>query len=251
MSVIYQDKVRISPTAIIEEGVEIGAGTSIAEHVIIRKGTKIGKNCKIFPYAVLGEEPQDKSYKGEETGLIIGDDNIIREFVTLHRAVGSGNNTIVGNNNFLMVNVHFGHNCKIGNNCTFANAVSLAGHVIVEDNVTIGGSSVVHQHCRIGKFAMIAGMSGLNHDALPFMTYCGMPAGGISTNRIAMKRAGFEQAVCSEIMRAFKVIYGRKSTLPNIMENLSKLESIPEIVDLIEFMKNSKRGIVLGRMFGK
>jgi UDP-N-acetylglucosamine acyltransferase len=239
---------QISPLAVIEDGVEIGENTKISEFVIIRSGVKIGSNCTIYPHAVIGEAPQDRSYKGEESFITIGDNNVIREFVTIHKPVGEGTFTRLGSNCFLMAGSHLGHNCQVGSNVTMANNVALGGHVIVEDFATIGGGAVVHQHCRVGKMVMLAGMSASNHDAIPFMVYMGIPSGGISTNRIGLKRAGFDQSVLSEIMRAYKIIYKQKSNLTNLIQKLEdELQPIPEIVYIKDFIKNTKRGIILKR----
>ncbi len=240
--------VKISPLAVIEEDVEIGENTIIAEFAIIRSGVSIGSNCEIYPHAVIGEAPQDRSFKGEESFITIGDNNVIREFVSIHKPVGEGTFTRLGSNCFLMAGSHLGHNCQVGSNVTIANNVALGGHVIVEDFANIGGGAVVHQHCRVGKMAMLAGMSATNHDAIPFMVYVGTPSGGVSTNRIALKRAGLDQSVLSEIMRAYKIIYKQKSSLTNIIQKLEEeLKPVPEIIYIKDFIKSTKRGIILKR----
>lgn len=239
---------QIAATAIIEQGVEIGENTVIGDFSIIKSGVTIGSNCKISSHVVIGDVPQDRSYKNEESFVVIGDNNIIREFVTIHKPVGAGQLTSLGDNNFLMVASHLGHNVRLGSNVTLANNVALGGYVIVEDGATIGGGAVVHQHCRIGKLAMLSGLSATNHDALPFMIYVGIPSGGVSTNRVALKRGAYGQAVMSELMRAYKIIYSQRSSMPVILERLeTELEPLAEIKYLIDFIKNSKRGIVLKR----
>jgi UDP-N-acetylglucosamine acyltransferase len=247
-SKIIHPSAQISPLAVIEDGVEIGENTKIAEFVIIRSGVKIGSNCNIYPHAVIGEAPQDRSFKGEESFITIGNNNVIREFVTIHKPVGEGAFTTLGDNNFLMAGSHLGHNCIVGSNVTIANNVALGGHVVVEDFVNIGGGAVVHQHCRIGKMAMLAGLSATNHDAIPFMVYVGTPSGGVSTNRVALRRAGFDQKVLSEVMRAYKIIYKNKSSLTNIIQKINDdLQPIPEINYIKNFINNTKRGIILKR----
>jgi UDP-N-acetylglucosamine acyltransferase len=238
---------QISPLAVIEDGVEIGENTIISEFAVIRSGVKIGSNCKIYPHVVIGEAPQDRSFKGEESFISIGDNNTIREFVSIHKPVGEGAYTTLGSNCFLMAGSHLGHNAQVGSNVTIANNVALGGYVVVEDFANIGGGAVVHQHCRVGKMAMLAGLSATNHDAIPFMVYIGIPSGGVSTNRIALKRAGCNQKVLSEVMRAYKIIYKNKSSITNIIKNLEELEPIPEIVHIKDFIKNTKRGIIVKR----
>lgn len=243
--------VQIAKTAIIEDDVIIGDNTVISDFVIIRNGTRIGSNNMIHPHAVIGEAAQDKSYNYENSFIEIGNNNIIREFVTIHKAVGETNATILGDNNFLMVNAHLGHNVQVGSNCTLANNVALGGHVLVGNFVTMGGGAVVHQNCRIGDFAMMAGLSATNHDALPYMAYVGIASGAVSTNRIGLKRAGYSQEVLSEIMKAYKIIYSVRSTPARILARLEEeLKPIPEIKFLIEYIKSSKRGIILHKFSG-
>lgn len=234
----------IAKTAIVDDDVEIGENTTIGDYAIIRSGTRIGANCKIYPHAVIGEDPQDRAFGGEQTFVEIGDNNIIREFVTIHRATGVNGKTILGNNNYIMVSAHMAHNVQVGNNVTIANNVSLAGYVQVADNVTIGGSSVVHQHCRIGKHVMLSGLSAANKDLMPYFIYCGYPAGSISTNRYGLKKAGFNQALCTELTRAYKIIFNSKISIQTILTKLeTELQPFPEVLHLIEFIKSSKRGV--------
>ena len=241
-------EIKIAATAIIEDGVEIGPGTSIGEYSIIRSGTRIGAGNIIGPHVIIGEAPQDTSYRSETSYVEIGDYNIIREFSSIHKATGEGEVTKLGNNNFLMVNSHLGHNSVVGNNTTMANNACLGGHVSVEDQVTIGGSSVVHQHCRLGKHMMLAGQSASNHDLLPFMVYVGTPACSVSTNRVGLKRNGISQKALSELMRAYKIIYGaERLSHDNMMSKLeNELEQLDEGKYLINFIKESNRGIARG-----
>lgn len=242
------NNVRIAPTAIIEEDVIIGDNNVISDYVILRSGTRIGSNNTIHPYAVIGESPQDRSFRGESSYVEIGDHNVLREFVTIHKATGEGDSTKIGNHNYLMVNAHLAHNASIGNYCTLANGAMLGGYVQVQNHVNIGGGAVVHQHCRVGSFTMLSGMSATNHDAIPYMIYVGIPSGGVSTNRHAMIKAQFSQEYKSEIMKAFKVIYGSGLPLPRILERLeTELNQLPPIQEIIDFIKASKRGIILNK----
>lgn len=238
---------RIANTAIIEDDVIIGENTVIGEYSIIRSGTRIGANNKISAHVLIGGEPQDHAYKGETSYVEIGDNNIIREFATVHKATGEGKLTKIGNNNMFMVGSHVGHNSQIGNNVVMANNTCLGGYVHIENNVTLGGGAMVHQHCRIGKYAMMSGMAAANHDLIPFFIYMGVPAGAISTNRIGLKRADFDQTSLSEIMRAFKIIYCKERlNRDNLIQRLeTELEQSAEIRYIINFIKASTRGVAL------
>jgi UDP-N-acetylglucosamine acyltransferase len=237
-------KVIIAPSAIVEEGVIIGDNTVISDHVIIRKYTKIGSNCKFYPYAVIGEEPQDYAFKGEPSFLEIGDDNVFREFSTVHRASGEGQATIIGHKNYFMNYSHIGHNSKIGSNNTFANGVQIAGHVSVDDFVTIGGLSAIHQHCKVGSYVMLSGGSASARDLAPYLTYALTPAVPFGVNRVGLKRAGISQEVRNEINKAFKILYQEEHSLPFTIRKIeSELVQFEEIKYFIEFLKSCKRGI--------
>lgn len=235
---------QIAKTAIIEDDVIIGENTRIADYVIIRSGTRIGANCQIFPYSVIGEMPQDRAYSGEKSFVEIGDNNILREFTTVHKASGESQKTIIGNNNYLMVSAHVGHNAKVGNGVTLANNVALGGYSEVQDYATIGGGSNVHQHCRVGAYSMFAGSSACNKDLAPYFMYAGVPAGAVGVNRYAFKKSNFSKEASSEIVKAYKIIFGSGLSPASIIAKLeSELNQIPEIIDLIQFIKSSKRGI--------
>ncbi len=234
----------IASTAIIGKNVYIGANTEISDYSIIRDGVKIGDNCKIHPHAVIGEDPQDLSFKGEASFIEIGNGNVIREFVTIHKAVGEGKKTIIGDNNMLMAYSHVGHNSKLGNNIILANSVQLAGHVRIHNNAVLGGLIAIHQGCTIGKFAMISGFAATNKDIPPFFMYAGTPAVGVNVNRIGLRRAGISTEAQNELMKAFKIIYKSKLALSTIIEKLEQeLKALPELLELIDFLKDSKRGI--------
>ncbi len=240
--------VTIAKSAQISDSVQIGEGTEIGEGVIIRDSVKIGANCKIFPYAVIGEAPQDYSFKGEKSFIEIGDNNTIREFVTVNKAVGEASVTRIGNNNYIMAYSHVAHNASIGNFVTLANSVQLAGYSAVEDYVTIGGLTAIHQGCRVGKYAMVSGMSATNKDLPPYFMYGLTPAVAASINRHGLKKHGFSAEIMNEIFKAFKIIYKTGISLPQVIERLeAELEISDEIDYLIKFLKNSKRGIKLGR----
>lgn len=241
---------KIATTAIIGNNVSIGDNTVISDHVIIRDNVTIGDGCTIYPYAVIGEDPQDFSYAGETSFVEIGDANVIREFVTIHRAVAWNEKTVIGDGNFFMAYSHVGHNCKIGNNNVFANSVQLAGHVEIGDSVTIGGLVAVHQHCRIGSYAMLSGVSGTTKDLPPYFMFGGLPAIATGINRHALKKAKMSPSLRDELVKAFKIIYTPPSKpLSTVVERLgAELNNdIEEVKYLIEFLKSSKRGIKLNR----
>lgn len=237
--------VQIAPTAIIGDNVTIGDNTKISDFVIIRDNTSIGANCTIHPNAVIGEDPQDFSFKGEESFVEIGDNNTIREFVTIHKAAGEGAITSIGDNNYIMAYSHVAHNCKLHNGIIMANSVQLGGHVEIFDNAVIGGLAAIHQNCKIGRLSMFAGSSGTNKDIPPFFMYGGTPAIAVNVNSLGLRKAGLSSELRAEIFKAFKVIY--KSELHNLKNIIPELErslkNFDETRELIDFLKDSKRGI--------
>jgi UDP-N-acetylglucosamine acyltransferase len=237
--------VEIGPFCIIKKGVRIKKGTRLLSHVIVDGYTEIGEQCIIYPFSSIGFPPQDLKYKGEKTKLFIGKNNIIREYVTLHRAsIGGDGVTSIADNNFLMAYVHIAHNCKIGNNVVMANAATLAGHVQVEDHVIIGGLVAVHQFTRIGKLAMIGGFSGIGQDIPPYMIASGARAKLFGPNIIGLKRHGFSDAKINAIKKAYKVLIREKRTLKDALKKIeADLPVSDEIKHLIKFIEKNKRGI--------
>ena len=237
--------VSIGPYSVIGPDVEIDENTIIYSHVSISGHTKIGKRNKIYPFASIGSDPQDLKYNGEETKLIIGDENTIREYVTINPGtVGDGGKTIIGNNCLFMISSHVAHDCLIGNNVIIANNVPLGGHVIIEDNVVIGGNSAVQQFTRIGKMAMIGGMTGVLHDVIPYGLSTGNRNSLQGLNLIGLRRAKFENKKILGLSEAYKEIFVTK----NLTENISKLngslkdnEFVKEVIKFI--IKDKKRSI--------
>ena len=237
--------VSIGPYSVIGPDVEIDENTIIYSHVSISGHTKIGKRNKIYPFASIGSDPQDLKYNGEETKLIIGDENTIREYVTINPGtVGDGGKTIIGNSCLFMISSHVAHDCLIGNNVIIANNVPLGGHVIIEDNVVIGGNSAVQQFTRIGKMAMIGGMTGVLHDVIPYGLSTGNRNSLQGLNLIGLRRAKFENKKILGLSEAFKEIFVTK----NLTENISKLngslkdnEFVKEVIKFI--IKDKKRSI--------
>lgn len=240
------ENVEIGPFSIIGKDVTIGKGTKIDAHVRIEGPTEIGENCRVFQGAVLGFDPQDLKYKsGETTYLKIGGGNIIREYVTVHRATGEGNATVIGDNNFIMAYVHIGHNCILGSNILVSNATSFAGHVHIEDRAVVGGMTGVHQFVRIGRLAMVGGCARIVKDIPPYSMVTGSPAKFYGLNIIGLRRNGISAESRTEIKRAYAIL-NRKNRLDAIDEIVSTLSLDDEMNHLLEFLKApSSRGICL------
>jgi UDP-N-acetylglucosamine acyltransferase len=250
---------RISPTAVLEEGVEIGPnviigdcsrigrGTIVMAHAVIGPWTTIGNDNKIHYGAVIGHDPQDFGYKGEESFLEIGNGNSFREYVTVHRGNREGTVTRIGDNNYFMVQSHVAHNCSIGNNIILAGGSLLAGHVTIEDRAIISGNCVVHQFCRIGMLSMMRGLSRTSRDVPPF---CIMDETHTvrTVNLVGLRRNGYDAPRVRAVKNAFKVLFRGG---PNMRENLEKAESELEMTAdvryLLDFIKESKRGVCFGR----
>ncbi len=212
--------VEIGPYVVVEKGVSIGEGTRIRPHVFIGEGTQIGKNCQIFQFSSIGEAPQAFAYKGEKTLLIIGDNNVIREYVTLNRAtVAGGGKTVIGNNNYIMAYSHVAHDCHIGNQVIMANGATLAGHITIEDYATVGGHSAVHQFCRIGTHAFISGLTGVSQDIPPYMLAAGDRAKLYGLNSVGLKRHRFSVEAIKGLKKAYRIIFRSGMTLENALQS--------------------------------
>ena len=237
--------VEIGPYTIIDANVEIDEGTLIESHVNITGYTKIGKNNKIYPFASIGSNPQDMKYKGEETKLIIGNNNTIREYVTINPGtIQGGGSTIVGSNNLIMIGVHIAHDCIIGNNIVIANSAAIAGHAEISDYVIIGGNCGVQQFTRIGKMAMIGGMTGVSRDVIPYGLSTGNRNFLNGINVIGLRRGKVSNKEIIGLTNAYKEIFKNES----LNENLSRLNGdfkanslVKEVVEFIN--KDKKRPI--------
>ena len=236
--------VEIGPYCVIGPNVEIGENTIIHSHVNISVSAKIGKGNRIYPFVSIND-PQDLKYKGEPTNLVIGDNNKIREYVTINPGTaGGGGKTVIGNNCLFMISSHIAHDCKVGNNIIIANNVPLGGHAVIEDNVVIGGNSAVQQFTRIGKMAMIGGMTGVLHDVIPYGLSTGNRNSLQGLNLIGLRRAKIENKDILGLSEAYKEIFANK----NINENISKLngsfQENPLVKNVIDFItKDKKRSI--------
>jgi len=240
-----EEEVVIGAFCIISEGVHIKKGTKLISNVIIEGNTTIGENCSVYPFASIGLPPQDLKYKGEKTGLTIGNNNIIREYITIHRAsVGGDGVTTIGDNNFLMAYVHIAHDCKIGNSVIMSNLATLAGHVVLEDYAYIGGLVAIHQFTRIGTYAMVGGFSGVGQDIPPYTMASGARAKLFGLNTIGLKRHGFSDSMINDLKKAYKILFREKRTLKDAIKKVQEeLPYTDEIRHLIEFIQKNKRGI--------
>jgi UDP-N-acetylglucosamine acyltransferase len=235
--------VKVGPFSIIGANAKIGDNTIIESHVVIEPWSIIGKDCLICSGAVLGGKPQDKKFKGERSYLIVGDRNIIREFVTLHRATGEDNATRIGDDNMIMAYCHVGHNCTIGSNIMMANLVGISGHSVVEDRATLGGMAGVHQFVRIGKLAMIGGQSKVVQDVAPFMIADGRPTKAYDLNVIGLRRNGVPAKVRSELRQSCKLLYRSNLNLSQAIETIeNEIEQSPERDYLLDFVRGIKSG---------
>ena len=240
---IIGKNVSIGAYSIIEDNVRIGNNCIIYPSVFIGSNTDMGKGNKIFPFSSIGSIPQDLKYKGEKSRLIIGDNNIFREHCTANLGTeGDNMKTIIGNSSLFMVGVHIAHDCNVGNGVIFANQVTLGGHVQVDDNAVLGGLSAVHQFCKIGKLAMIGGMSAVENDVIPYTLAIGNRAKITGINIIGLKRAGFDKSVIREYSNVVSDIFSG-SSISSQSKKIKKTENIL-VKELVSFLnKDSSRGI--------
>ena len=245
----------IDPTAEIGEDVEIGAysvigahcvvgsGSRIGPHVILEENTLLGKECQVRSGAVLGGPPQDLKFKGERSYVRIGDRNLIREYVTIHRATGEEQATQIGDDNLIMAYVHVGHNCILGSHAMISSYVGLSGHITVEDGVVMGGMVGVHQFVRIGKLAMLGGYSKVVQDVPPFMLADGRPADVLDLNVRGLRRAGIGPATRASLRHAYKLLYRSNLNVSQALEVIEEeIEPNPDLDYLVEFIKRIHDG---------
>jgi UDP-N-acetylglucosamine acyltransferase len=234
----------VGPWSIVGPRVEIGDGTEIRSHVLIERDTTVGVDCQIHQGAVLGTDPQDLKFRGEETVLTVGDRTVIREYATLNRGTADLRQTVVGDNCLLMAYSHVAHDCQIGNNVVLSNAVNMAGHVFIEDWAIIGGLTAIHQFVRIGAHAFVGGASRTSQDVPPYTKAAGSPMKLYGLNSIGLDRRGFSQEVRQGLKRAYRIIF--QSSLP-LTQALDQAEAecrhIPEALHFISFVRSSERGV--------
>ncbi|HZZ81372.1 MAG TPA: acyl-ACP--UDP-N-acetylglucosamine O-acyltransferase [Gemmataceae bacterium] len=237
------ENVEIGPFCVIEGPVLIGAGTIIRPGAFLYGPMTLGKNNEIYSGAVLGERPQHHKYNNESTSLEIGDRNIIREHVTIHRGTTYAMKTVVGNDNFFMVNSHVAHDCVIGNHCTLANGALVAGHCVLHDQVILSGNTAVHQFVRIGRLGMISGCSATGKDIPPFVIQQGLDnVSGI--NLVGMKRAGMAREQINAVRAAFRILFREGLVLPAAMAKMERdLGMFDAVQEMLTFLRGCSKGI--------
>ena len=240
------DDVVIGPWSYVGPGVKIGQGTRVESHVVLKGPTTIGKNNHIYQFSSVGEDTPDLKYNGEPTRLTVGDNNVIRECVTIHRGTVQDNSeTVIGSDNLLMAYVHVGHDCVIGSHCILVNNAALAGHVYVDDWAILGGYTMVHQFCRVGSHCFTGMGAAIGKDVLPFVMVAGHPAEAKTINSEGLRRRGFEKSEIALINKAFKTIFRKNLTVDEAVSELSvAAEESIHVSAMIEALKESSRGIV-------
>lgn len=238
------ENVEIGPYSIIGENVKITRGTKVGPHVLIEGWTQIGENCQIFQGAVIGTPAQDVSSQRKRSYVQIGHNNLIREYVTIHRGTKEESTTYVGNSTFLMAYSHIAHNCRIGDEVVIANCGSLAGYVTVEKNAVIGGLTAIHQFVRIGAYAIIGGCSKIVQDIPPYIKATGHPGTLWGLNTVGLRRAGFSLSRRNLLKKAYRILFRSHLNTSQALEEIEKkLDLSPEIDHLCEFIRTSQRGI--------
>lgn len=238
--------VRIGPFCRVEKDVTLGDRCVLDSHVVIEGPTSIGSDNRFFPFCVIGVQPQDLKYSGEQTFLTIGSHNTFREYVNVHRGTrGGGGHTRIGDRNFMMVGAHVAHDCILGNEIIMANAATLAGHVIVEDHVTIGAYSGVHQFCRIGRYGYVGGYSVVTKDVLPYSkTVSDRNTKAYGPNTIGLERKGFTREQIANIKAAFRLLLQSKLNTSQAVGAIRQSNPAPEVEVLLQFIETSERGVI-------
>jgi len=239
------DDVKIGPYSIIEEDVVIGKGTIIDSSVSVKDGARIGENVKIYHATAVAGPPQDLKFAGEKTELVVGDNTVIREFVTLNRGTAAHGKTEIGENCLLMAYSHVAHDCIIGDNVIIANSVQMGGHVEIGDYAIIGGATVIHQFSLVGEHCMVGGGFRITQDILPYSTVAGYPLRCLGLNSIGLQRRGFSPETLMTLRRMFRLLMSKKLNTSQALAKIDEeVEKIPEVIKVLEFIKRSERGIV-------
>jgi UDP-N-acetylglucosamine acyltransferase len=234
----------IGPYCVLGEHVQLGDRCRLHSHVVIDGHTTLGRENEIFPFACIGLQTQDLKWKGGVTRTQIGDRNTFREYVTIHSATNDGDATIVGSDNHILAYCHIAHDCRLGDDIVMSNVATLAGHVIVEDHAVIGGLAAVHQFCRIGTMAIIGGCSKVVQDVPPFMMADGNPAETRTVNKVGLDRNGVPEDTQSALRQAFKLLFRSGLTVSNALTRIeAEFRPLPEVRHLVQFARNSERGI--------
>lgn len=236
--------VEVGPWVIVGPRCTIGDGTVLAPRVTLERNVRLGQRVKIGIASVLGGDPQDLKYRGEETWVEVGDDTAVREYVTINRGTAHSLKTTVGKNSFIMAYVHLAHDCRIGDGVIISNSTQLAGHVTVEDRATLSGLNAVHQFARIGKHAFIGGCSRVVQDVPPFVRAAGSPVKLFGLNSVGLQRAGFDAAVVAELKRAYRICFRSDLNLSQGVERArAEIADIPEVRHFLSFIESSQRGV--------
>ena len=237
--------VSVGPYTVIDESVSVGPRTKIGAHAVLEGRTTIGADCEIFSGAVIGSIPQDLKYRGEESALIIGDRNKIREYVTINPGTeGGGGKTVIGSDCLLMAYSHVAHDCIVGDRVVIANSAALAGHITIEDRAIVGGLVGIHQFVRVGTLAFIGGCSRVAQDVPPYATVVGYPAKIFGLNVEGMRRSGISDEAKQHLHHAYKILFNSKLSMRNAVEQAAKEDpTSPEVQHLLKFVRESKRGV--------
>jgi UDP-N-acetylglucosamine acyltransferase len=240
------DDVTIGPYTVIGPNVRIGTGTVVGPHVYILRDTILGSGCAVHHGAALGGDPQDLKYNGEPAELIIGDQTVVREFVTLNRGTSAHGRTEIGSNCLLMAYAHVAHDCVIGNHVILANSVNMGGHVTIDDNVIVGGLTAVHQFVRIGKHAFVGGSAAVMKDVPPYVKAAGNPLKLYGLNSVGLQRRGFSEATRMTLKRAYRMIFSSSLNISQALEQVQReLDVTPEIQEFLSFIEASERGVTV------
>ncbi len=244
---IIGNDVTIEPFAYVDDNVSVGDGSIISTHSVLYSGTTIGKNCKIFPQAVIGADPQDLKYKGENTKAIIGDNVMVRECVTINKGTKAYGKTIVEDNTLLMAYVHVAHDCHVKRNCIIANAVNLAGHVILGEHVSIGGMTAIQQFVSIGNHTYITGGSLVRKNVPPYVKAAREPLSYVGVNRIGLERRGFTKDSIDRIQDIYRVLFIKGWSMSKALEHIEKaMPGSQEKKDILDFIDKSEKGLMRG-----
>jgi len=242
-------RAEVGPYVVIEGPVRVGSGTRVMAGAYVTGRTEIGADNVIHPGAVIGHEPQDLAYAGAETGLRIGDRNVFREHTEVHRGTEAGTWTEIGNDNYLMSRAHVAHNCRIANGVILATGATLGGRVVVEDQVFISGNCVVHQHCRIGRLAIMRGLSRTSRDVPPFCVLDETHRVR-ALNRVGLRRAGFDRERLRTLAAAFRILFRVRTNLSAAIARVEAEVSSPDVDYLLAFLRASRRGVAVGSAGG-
>ncbi|MBN1852944.1 MAG: acyl-ACP--UDP-N-acetylglucosamine O-acyltransferase [Pirellulales bacterium] len=239
--------VQIGPFCVVEAGVVLGDGCRLASHVVVRQGTVVGRENRIFEGVILGGLPQHIQFPQNPGGLVIGDRNVIREHVTMHRSLDPNRSTQIGSDGLYMAGCHVAHDCQVGNGVILTNHVLLAGHVAVGDRAVFGGAAAVHQFCRVGRLAMIGGMARVHQDVPPFMTLDGGSTMVVGLNQIGLRRAGMNRQQMAELKAAYQIIYRQGLTHDAMIAALKAAFPTGPAAEFAPFFEIGKRGFVQER----